>query len=89
MLRKWQSGLIEKVKIIGRRWNLIKNRLIRSWAQHDGQWSLKTSRKHGYKEANRLNQEALFTMAKIEARYVLNALYIKRDLRLRAFNLIL
>ncbi len=49
------------------------------WAQHDGQWFLKTSRKHDYKEANHLNQEVLFAIAKIEARYVLNALNIKRE----------
>ena len=49
------------------------------WAQHDGQWFLKTKKYYGFEEANRLNQEVLFSMAKIEARYVINALNIKRE----------
>lgn len=48
------------------------------WAQHDGQWFLKSKKKHGIKEANYLNQQALYSMGKIEARYILSALGIKK-----------
>jgi len=48
------------------------------WAQHDGQWFLKSKKKYGIKEANQLNQQIAFSIGKIEARYVLNALGIKK-----------
>lgn len=48
------------------------------WAQHDGQWFLKSKKKLGIKEANQLNQQIGFSMGKIEARHILNALGIKR-----------
>lgn len=51
------------------------------WAQHDAQWFLKSKRRHGTEEANRLNQEVLSSIAKIEARHVLNALGIRREVR--------
>lgn len=49
-----------------------------SWAQHDGQWFLKTLRKYGFDVANELNERVISSMGKIEARYVLNALGIKK-----------
>ncbi|MFW9970298.1 MAG: DUF6125 family protein [Candidatus Odinarchaeota archaeon] len=48
------------------------------WAQHDGQWFLKSKKKYGIKEANQLNQVVIFSMGKIEARHILNALGIKK-----------
>jgi hypothetical protein len=48
------------------------------WAQHDGQWFLKVKRKYGMKEANEMNQKVVFSMGKIEARHILNALGIKK-----------
>jgi len=48
------------------------------WARHDGQWFLKSKRKYGMKEANKLNQKVIFSMGKIEARHILNALGIKK-----------
>ncbi|MFX1601410.1 MAG: DUF6125 family protein, partial [Promethearchaeota archaeon] len=48
------------------------------WAQHDGQWFLKSKKKYGIKEANQLNQEVVFSLGKIEARHILNALGIKK-----------
>ena len=48
------------------------------WAQHDGQWFLKSKKKYGIKETNQLNQIVIFSMGKIEARYILNALSIKK-----------
>ncbi|MFX0001704.1 MAG: hypothetical protein ACFE88_16455 [Candidatus Hermodarchaeota archaeon] len=48
------------------------------WAQHDGQWFLKSKKKHGINEANQLNQMVVFSMGKIEARHILNALGIKK-----------
>lgn len=45
-------------------------------AQWDGQWYLKSKKKYGIKEANELNQNIVFSMGKIEARHVLNALGI-------------
>ena len=47
-----------------------------SMAQWDGQWYLKSKKKYGIKEANELNQNIVFSMGKIEARHVLNALGI-------------
>lgn len=49
------------------------------WAQHDAQWFLKTMKKHGSEEANRMNHEVIFSMGKIEARHAMNALNIKKD----------
>ena len=46
------------------------------WAQHDAQWFLKSKRRYGIEQANELNQEVIFSMGKIEARHVLNALNI-------------
>ena len=48
------------------------------WAQHDGQWFLKSKKKYGMKEANELNQMVVFSMGKVESRHILNALGIKR-----------
>jgi len=48
-----------------------------SMAQWDGQWYLKSKKKYGIKEANKLNQNVVFSMGKIEARHILNALGIK------------
>ncbi|UCC19204.1 MAG: hypothetical protein JSV62_14045 [Promethearchaeota archaeon] len=48
------------------------------WAQHDGQWFLKSKKKYGIKEANQLNQMVVFSMGKIEARHILSALGIKK-----------
>ena len=48
------------------------------WAQHDGQWFLKSKRKYGMKEANELNNRVIFSMGKIEARHILSALGIKK-----------
>ncbi|UCD00592.1 MAG: hypothetical protein JSV23_06795 [Promethearchaeota archaeon] len=48
------------------------------WAQHDGQWFLKSKRKYGINEANQLNQMVVSSIGKIEARHILNALGIKR-----------
>jgi len=48
------------------------------WAQHDGQWFLKSKKKYGINEANHLNQIVVFSMGRIEARHILNALGIKK-----------
>lgn len=48
-----------------------------SMAQWDGQWYLKSKKRYGIKEANELNQNIVFSMGKIEARHILNALGIK------------
>jgi len=48
------------------------------WAQHDGQWFLKSKKKYGIKEANQLNQQVVSSMGKIEARHILSALGIKK-----------
>jgi len=48
------------------------------WAQHDGQWYLKTKKELGYKIANDLNNKTLYSMGKIEARYILDALNIEK-----------
>jgi len=48
------------------------------WAQHDGQWFLKTMKRFGVEEGNILNQEVISSMGKIEARHILNALGIKK-----------
>ena len=49
-----------------------------SWAQHDGQWYLKSISEIGIDEANILNQKVIYSMGKIEARHVLNALNIQK-----------
>lgn len=46
-------------------------------AQWDGQWYLKSKKRYGINEANELNQNIVFSMGKIEARHILNALGIK------------
>ena len=48
------------------------------WAQHDGQWFLKSKKNYGIKEANQLNQQVVSSMGKIEARHILSALGIKK-----------
>ncbi len=48
------------------------------WARHDGQWFLKSKKKYGIKEANELNQNVIYSMGKIEARHILDALGIKK-----------
>ena len=47
-------------------------------AQWDAQWYLKSQKKFGIVVANELNQEVVSSFAKIEARYVLNSLGIKK-----------
>ena len=49
------------------------------WARHDGQWFLKSKKQYGIKEANEINQKVIFSMGKIEARHILNALGIKKE----------
>ncbi len=48
------------------------------WAQHDGQWFLKSKKEYGIEEANQLNQKVVFSIGKIEAKYILSALGIKK-----------
>lgn len=48
------------------------------WAQHDAQWFLKSKNKFGIEKANEVNQEVVFSIGKIEARHVLNALGIQK-----------
>jgi len=48
------------------------------WAQHDGQWFLKSKKDFGVKGANELNNKVLSSMGKIEARHILNALNIEK-----------
>ncbi|MFX1295439.1 MAG: hypothetical protein ACFFD2_11405 [Promethearchaeota archaeon] len=48
------------------------------WAQHDAQWFLKSKKKLGIEGANQLNQRIAFSMGKIEARHVMNALGIQK-----------
>ena len=48
------------------------------WARHDAQWFLKSKRYLGMEHANRLNQEVIFSMGKIEARQVLGALHVRK-----------
>lgn len=56
-----------------------KSILQMCWAQHDGQWFLKSKKRLGVEQANELNQEVLLSMARIEARHVLNALGIDKE----------
>ena len=48
------------------------------WAQHDGQWFLKSKRELGIEIANGLNQKVIFSMGKIEAKHIMNALGVKK-----------
>ncbi|MFX1277473.1 MAG: DUF6125 family protein [Promethearchaeota archaeon] len=48
------------------------------WAQHDGQWFLKSKKEYGIEEANQLNQKVVFSIGKIEAKHILSALSIKK-----------
>ncbi len=48
------------------------------WAQHDGQWFLKTKQTFGIKEGNELNQTVIHSMGKIEARHLMNGLGIEK-----------
>ena len=48
------------------------------WAQHDGQWFLKSKRELGIQKANELNQNVIFSMGKIEAKHIMNALGVKK-----------
>ncbi|MFX1589511.1 MAG: DUF6125 family protein [Promethearchaeota archaeon] len=48
------------------------------WAQHDGQWFLKSKRRFGIETANNLNKEVIRSMGRIEARHILNALGIHK-----------
>ncbi len=48
------------------------------WAQHDGQWFLKSKRELGIERANGLNQKVIFSMGKIEAKHIMNALGVKK-----------
>ncbi|NVM03385.1 MAG: L-2-amino-thiazoline-4-carboxylic acid hydrolase [Candidatus Helarchaeota archaeon] len=47
------------------------------WAQHDAQWFLKSKNEFGIKEANEMNKKVVYSMGKIEARHILNALNIQ------------
>ncbi|MHA1377416.1 MAG: hypothetical protein ACTSRG_03430 [Candidatus Helarchaeota archaeon] len=70
-----QKRLKEKVDIS---LNTQKFILQMLWAQHDGQWYLKTKKDLGCRTANDLNNKALYSMGKIEARYILDALNIEK-----------
>ena len=48
------------------------------WAQHDGQWFLKSKRELGIQKANDLNKKVIFSMGKIEAKHIMNALGVKK-----------
>lgn len=48
------------------------------WAQHDGQWFLKSKRELGIQKANELNQKVIFSMGKIEAKHIMSALGVKK-----------
>ncbi len=48
------------------------------WAQHDGQWFLKTKREFGIENANKLNKNVIRSMGKTEARHTMNALGIHK-----------
>jgi hypothetical protein len=48
------------------------------WAQHDGQWFLKTKKEFGIEKANNLNKNVIRSMGKIEARHTMNALGIHK-----------
>jgi len=50
------------------------------WAQHDAQWFLKSKKKYGSSDGNLLNQEVIYSMGKIEARHVLNALGMSKEI---------
>jgi len=48
------------------------------WAQHDGQWFLKTKIEFGIENANNLNKNVIRSMGKIEARHIMNSLGIHK-----------
>jgi len=48
------------------------------WAQHDGQWFLKTKKEFGIEKGNNLNKNVIRSMGKIEARHIMNALGIHK-----------
>ena len=48
------------------------------WAQHDGQWFLKSKQELGIQKANDLNQKVIFSTGKIEAKHIMNALGVKK-----------
>ncbi len=48
------------------------------WAQHDAQWFLKSKNEVGVDEANLLNRKVIYSMGKIEARHILNALNLAK-----------
>lgn len=48
------------------------------WAQHDGQWFLKTKQEFGIEKGNNLNKSVIRSMGKIEARHIMNALGIHK-----------
>ena len=48
------------------------------WAQHDGQWFLKSKKEFGIEKANSLNKNVIRSMGKIEARHTMNALGIHK-----------
>ncbi|TFG07437.1 MAG: hypothetical protein EU539_05020 [Promethearchaeota archaeon] len=51
-------------------------------AQWDSQWYLKSKKRFGVKETNKLNQNVVFSIGKIEVRHILSALGIKKgDIR--------
>ena len=51
------------------------------WAQHDGQWFLKTKRKDGTEVSNERNLEVIRSMSKIEAKHILNAIGYKKGVQ--------
>lgn len=48
------------------------------WAQHDGQWFLKSKKELGIEITNKLNQLVISSMGRIEAKHILNALGIPK-----------
>jgi hypothetical protein len=77
-----KSEKVSEKKIIKEKYNIPlatqKFILQMCWAQHDGQWFLKSKKRYGMEEANELNNRVVFSIGKIEARHILNALGIKK-----------
>ena len=48
------------------------------WAQHDGQWFLKSKRELGIQKANDLNKRVIFSIGKIEAKHIMSALGVRK-----------
>ena len=48
------------------------------WARHDAQWFLKSKKEFGIEKVNVLNQKVIFSIGKIEAQHILNALGIRK-----------